>query len=247
MVKKYLRRKPLEYERKIEEGVFDTQTIGALRKLMKLNIIDSMGGVISTGKEADVFKGYIKGELRAVKIFRIETTGFKDIAPYIEGDPRFRLHGRKHEIVFEWAKKEFRNLGRAFHAGVRVPKPFKVLRNILVMSFIGNNSDPASPLNAISADQIKNPKKLSKLLLDNLKNLYQKAELVHADFSEFNVLMKSLNEPYLIDFAQAVLKNQLNAEMFLQRDAENFVRYFVKFGLKFSRQEILAKIQVGKA
>src|SRR3989344_8939326 len=142
MAKKYLRRKPLEYERKIEEGVFDTQTIGALRKLMKLNIIDSMGGVISTGKEADVFKGYIKGELRAVKIYRIETTGFKDVAPYIQGDPRFRLSNNKRENVFEWVKKEFRNLQRAHHAGVKVPKPYKVLKNVLVMEFIGNDSAP---------------------------------------------------------------------------------------------------------
>ncbi len=243
MVKKYLRRKPLEYERKIEEGVFDTQTIGALRKLMKLNIIDSMGGVIATGKEADVFTGYLKTERRAVKIFRIETTSFRDIAPYIEGDPRFRLHGKKHEIVFEWAKKEFRNLDRAFYAGVKVPKPYKVLRNVLVMSFIGNDSEPAPPLNTISIEQIKNPKKLSKILLDNLKNLYQKAELVQADFSEFNVLMKSLNEPYLIDFAQAVLKNQSNASRFLERDVENFVRYFSKLGLKFDAKKILAQIQ----
>lgn len=245
MVKKYLRRKPLEYERKIEAGVFDAQTMGALRKLMKLNIIDDLGGVVATGKEADVFTAFLKGKPRAVKIYRIETTSFKEIMPYIEGDPRFNLSGRKHEIIFEWAKKEFRNLERAFHAGVKVPHPYKVFRNVLVMDFIGNDTEPALPLNAVTRAQIKNPKKLSKILLDYLKKLYQKAELVQADFSEFNVLMKSMDEPYLIDFAQAVLKSQPNAQKFLQRDVENFVRYFEKFGIKFDKSKILAQI-IGK-
>ncbi len=242
MVKKHDRRKPLEYEQKVEAGVFDVQTIGTLRKLLKLKVIDELGGTIATGKEADVFLGRLKGEPRAVKIYRIETTSFKDIAPYIEGDPRFRLSGSKHSIVFEWAKKEFRNLERAYHAGVKVPRPYKVLRNILVMSFIGNDSVPAVPLSQVPRAQIKNPKKLSNVLLAYLKNLYKKAEIVHADFSEFNILMKNEQEPYLIDFAQAVLTNQPNAQLFLERDVENFVRYFGKFGLKLDSAKILQQI-----
>ncbi|HIJ98902.1 TPA: serine protein kinase RIO, partial [archaeon] len=237
MVKKHERRRPLEYERKIEEGVFDAQTLGALRKLMKLNMLDAMGGPIAMGKEANVFTAFLKGEPRAVKIFRIETTSFKDIMPYIEGDPRFRFGGRRHEIVFEWAKKEFRNLERAYHAGVKVPKPHKVLRNILIMDFIGNGSEPAFSLNRIPTEEIKNPKKLHDKLLGYLKNLYKKAGLVHADFSEFNVLMKSEAEPYLIDFAQAVLKTQPNAQMFLEKDAGNFTRYFGKLGIKVDAQK----------
>lgn len=243
MVKWRERRKPLEVERKIEERVFDTQTLATLRKLMKINIIDELGGPIAMGKEANVFLAYLKGEPRIVKIFRIETTSFQNIMPYIQGDPRFRLlKGKKHEIVFEWAKKEFRNLERAYYAGVKVARPYKVMRNVLVMSFIGDNSAPAPQLNTISVEEIKNPKKLSIAILNYLKLLYQKAGLVHADFSEFNVLMRSTGEPYLVDFAQAVLTNQPNAKVFLERDAENFVRYFAKFGLKLVKERIIKEI-----
>ena len=243
MVKKHDRRKPLQYERKTEGGIFDTKTIGVLRKLMKLGVIDDLKGVIATGKEADVFTGYLKGELRAVKIYRIETTGFKDVAPYIQGDPRFRLSNNKRENVFEWVKKEFRNLQRAHHAGVKVPKPYKVLKNVLVMEFIGNDSAPAVPLNKIPTANIKNPEKLCNTLLAYLKDLYQKAELVHADLSEFNILMKSQAVPYLIDFAQAVLITQPNAQIFLEKDVEHFVKYFGKFGMKLDAAKILAEIK----
>ncbi len=242
MVKKHERRRPQEPERKIEEGVFDFKTIVALRKLMKLGAIDDIDGVIATGKEADVFLSYLKGEPRIVKIFRIETSGFHNILPYIQGDPRFRLSGKKHDLVFEWAKKEFRNLERAYYAGLKVPKPFKVMRNILIMSFIGSNELSAPQLNTFKAEEIKNPKKLAKVLLSYLRDLYKKAGLVHCDFSEYNVLMKNQNEPYLVDFAQAVVKDHKNAKIFLERDIENYIRYFQKHGLKFERDKLLKEI-----
>ncbi len=242
MVKKHERRSHLKPERKIEGGVFDVQTLVALRKLMKLGIIDDINGIIATGKESDVFFGSLKGEPRIIKIFRIETSSFHNILPYIQGDPRFRISGKKHEIVFEWAKKEYRNLERAYYAGLKVPKPFKVMRNILVMSFIGTDSAPAPQLNTFKAEQIKNPEKLAKILLSYLTELYKKAGLVHSDFSEFNVLMKSESEPYLVDFAQAVMKDHRNAKMFLERDVENFIRYFQKHGLKFENAKILKEI-----
>ncbi len=242
MVKKHERRRPLKRERKIEGQVFDEQTLTTLRKLMKLGIIDKVGGPIAIGKEANVFLAFLKDEPRIVKIFRIETTSFQNILPYIEGDRRFKISHRKHVLVFEWAKKEFRNLERAYQAGAKVPRPFKVMRNVLVMGFIGIDSTPAVPLNTVPFNQIKNPQKLCNKLLAELRLLYKKAGLVHSDFSEFNVLMKNIDEPYLIDFAQAILTNQLNAKKFIERDAENFVRYFNKLGLKLEKGKVLREI-----
>ena len=242
MVKKHERRTHLKPERKIEGGVFDVETLVALRKLTKLGFIDKLEGPIAIGKEANVFLANLKGEPRVVKIFRIETSSFQKILPYIQGDRRFRIRGKKHEIVFEWAKKEFRNLERAYYAGLSVPKPYRVMRNILIMSLIGNGNVPAPQLNAISHEQITNPKQLAKILLNFLKELYKKAKLVHADFSEFNILMKSAGEPYVIDFAQAVLTDSRNAKEFLERDVENFMRYFAKYNLSFDKEKLLKEI-----
>ena len=52
-------------------------------------------------------------------------------------------------------------------------------------------------------------------------------ELVHADLSEYNVLMKG-DKPYLIDFGQAVVLRHPNATMFLRRDISNILQYFSK-------------------
>ena len=242
MVKKHERRSHLKPEQKLEGGVFDVQTLVALRKLMKTGFIDKLDGPIATGKEADVFLARLKDEPRVVKIFRIETTSFKNILPYIQGDPRFRIRRKRHEIVFEWAKKEFRNLERAHYAGLKVPKPYKVMRNILIMSLIGTDSTPAPQLNTIPTGEIKNPKKLAKDLLEFLKQLHKKAGLVHADFSEFNILMKSAGEPYVVDFAQAVLTDSRNAKDFLGRDVENYIRYFAKYKLDFDKEKVLKEI-----
>jgi RIO kinase 1 len=59
-----------------------------------------------------------------------------------------------------------------------------------------------------------------------IKTLYDKAELVHGDISEYNILVPN-GYPVLIDFAQAVTKEHPQSREFLQRDVENLNNYFV--------------------
>ena len=40
-------------------------------------------------------------------------------------------------LVYLWAKKEFRNLSQCYEAGIPVPKPIHVTNNVLAMEFIG--------------------------------------------------------------------------------------------------------------
>ncbi len=53
------------------------------------------------------------------------------------------------------------------------------------------------------------------------------AGLVHADLSEYNILVKG-KKPYLIDFGQAVVLKHPNASAFLERDIKNILQYFKK-------------------
>ena len=64
---------------------------------------------------------------------------------YIQGDPRFNIRSNsKRQLINNWVLKEFKNLNRAYNAGVRVPKPLIAKKNILVMEFIGDkNGTPA--------------------------------------------------------------------------------------------------------
>jgi RIO kinase 1 len=226
-------------ERKIYAEVLDLRTLKALYKLSAKGIIKAMGGIISTGKEANVFYAEGYNEI-AIKIYRIETSEFRRMDEYLFGDKRFDMRKiSKREIIFVWTEKEFRNLLRAYEAGVSVPKPITYFRNILVMEFIGKNEVPAPILAELGLEviEIVNPKELFDEVLENIRILYQKAELVHADLSEYNIML--LNErPYLIDMGQSVLLDHPNAMSYLERDIKNITRYFMKLGVKKDAKKI---------
>lgn len=57
-----------------------------------------------------------------------------------------------------------------------------------------------------------------------------RAGLVHADISEYNIMMS--DPPTLIDFGQGVILSHPRAMEFLERDVRNILKYFAKFGCK---------------
>ena len=69
-----------------------------------------------------------------------------------------------------------------------------------------------------------------------------KAELIHADFSEYNLLNRN-RELVLIDAGQAVLTTHPEAEAFFERDLRNVANYFSKKGLKKSMEEVKADVK----
>jgi RIO kinase 1 len=65
------------------------------------------------------------------------------------------------------------------------------------------------------------------------------AELIHADLSEYNVLIETeLMEPILIDMGQSVTLEHPKADQFLHRDIQNIVRYFKKYGIISNENDI---------
>lgn len=99
-------------DKQVSSEVFDDKTLKVLYKLAKQGYINTLNGVISTGKEANVFLGIDDdGNNVAVKIYRVMTLDFKKIKEYIAGDPRFKTHGNNtRQIVTTWTRKEFKNL-----------------------------------------------------------------------------------------------------------------------------------------
>ncbi|MEE8113262.1 MAG: RIO1 family regulatory kinase/ATPase, partial [Nitrososphaerales archaeon] len=141
---------------------------------------------------------------------------------YIEGDPRFRrIRGNTTRLVELWARKEFKNLQTAQKAGIRVPSPLVVKRNVLIMEFIGSDGKPYPLLSerAFEKDYRK--------VLNLAKRLYRQAGLVHADLSEYNIF-KGKTELVLFDLASAVDISHPQAQNFLIRDLNNVNRFFMK-------------------
>jgi len=227
-------------DRKTLDDVFDKSTLLVLGKLISNKVIDYLDFPISTGKEANIFRGVTpENEFVALKIYRTSTSTFKHISKYIVGDPRFScVNKTRRGIIFEWTKKEFKNLERLKKAGVRVPKPIMKTNNVLIMQYIGDKNNPAPRL---KDTELKNPKKIYDELIDFLSSMYKKSDLVHADFSEYNILIYK-NKPYVIDVGQAVVLEHPLSSDFLKRDVHNVVQYFSKLGIKDKEERIIKKI-----
>lgn len=216
---------------KVLEEVFDYPTLMSVYKLLKRGIISSLLGVVKAGKESRIYRGKDKeGNDLAIKIFLVSSAEFRrGMLPYIEGDPRFEgLRRSRRGLIYAWATKEFKNLSKAHSSGVRVPKPITVLKNVLVMEFIGHEGIPAPLLKDV---ELEDPETIYRVLLRNVRRLYTEAGLVHGDLSEYNVLVLD-GEPILFDLSQAVLPEHPKADELLRRDLRNINNYFKRLGVE---------------
>jgi RIO kinase 1 len=228
-------------DKRVGSEVFDSITLKALYKLTNTGNIHRLNGAISTGKEANVFKGADKNDdFVAVKIYRVTTSDFKKMQTYIQGDPRFQVRTtNKRQLINAWVTKEFRNLQRAEDAGVRVPKPIASKNNVLVMEFIGDDEGNAAL--PMRHSDISDPKELLNKIVNYMKILYQDAGLVHGDLSSYNILIQN-DDPVIIDISQGMIRDHPISEELLNRDIENIVKDFKKLKVKVSFEEIKSEI-----
>jgi RIO kinase 1 len=204
---------------KIRQHVFDERTVRNMLSLFNRGMITDFNWIISMGKEAAVLSGRGKRGEIAIKIYKY-VSSFKRHLDYMVGDRRFPSSPKK--IIEMWARKEYRNLARMRKADVRVPEPYGVSGNILVMQLIGSDGIPAPHLREV---ELEDPESVLKMILDDVKKAYHKARLVHADLSEYNILYwRSL--PWMIDLSHAVVVDHPMAGELLRRDIQNIVRFF---------------------
>ncbi|RJS75360.1 serine protein kinase RIO [Methanophagales archaeon] len=248
-------------DEKTELYVLDVPTLETLYKFSKKGIIKALGGPISSGKEAVIFHGIgAEEEELAIKMYKVSTSNFKVMLEYIIGDPRFEHIKRdRKSIVFTWARKELKNLKRAFDVGVRVPKPIACDKNVLIMEFIGKEGVAAPRLRDVPVEVLELDFDLEELFLriiSSMKIMYERGAMVHADLSEFNILMKGYAErevagvnvdkieiePVIIDMGQSLLLKHPNADTFFRRDVRNIVTFFNKLGLDCSVEEVMKKM-----
>lgn len=214
---------------KIMARVFDSSSLLTLYHLINRGVLDIFYGVVSIGKEANIFCALDRqGNYVAVKIYRVATSDFKNIYRYLSGDPRYRRVPReRRDLVYTWASREFKNLQRAHEAGVPVPRPIDCEKNVLAMEFIGEEGVPYPRMKDAPP---RAPKRTFQKLFDAVRLLYQKAELVHSDLSEYNVLLTP--DPVLIDLSMATDRANPMSDELLMRDIRNLTRYFRKIGVK---------------
>ena len=218
----------------------DPNTRLVLFKFVNSGMLTEVNGCISTGKEASVFHAVggscedmeIPGEC-AIKVFKTTLNEFKTRDKYVKGDHRFKSQFSRQnprKTVRLWAEKEARNLLRIEKVGIPCPRLVKRRDHVIVMSFIGQDRQPAPQLKYANLKGRDMSEAYSQCV-DMMKQLYEGCKLVHADLSEFNLLWHR-DTLYVIDVSQAVDPSHPSALSFLLRDCRNVVKFFQTEGVE---------------
>lgn len=235
-------------DRATSEQVLDPRTRMILLQLLNRDIVSEINGVLSTGKEANVYHAASSPAdadsdsspvHRAIKVYKTSILVFKDRDKYVTGEYRFRQGYNKSNnraMVKVWAEKEFRNLRRLHGAGIPCPDPVYLRQHVLVMSFLGNKKGwPAPRLRDVdfemSEDEVVQKwNELYLQLLGYMRIMYQTCRLVHADLSEYNLLYHD-NKIWVIDVSQSVEHDHPRSLEFLRMDIKNISDFFVRKGV----------------
>lgn len=217
-------------DRATQQQVLDPKTRIILFKMINRNVIEGINGVISTGKEANVYHANSQDGIdKAVKIYKTSILTFKDRDKYVSGEFRFRYGYCRHnprKMVRTWAEKEMRNLCRIYQSGILCPKPHVLRSHVLVMDFIGVKGLPAPLLKDVELTESR----ARQLYLDcilMMRKLFTDCKLVHSDLSEFNLLYNE-SQLYVIDVSQSVESDHPMALEFLRKDCSNVNDFFRK-------------------
>jgi RIO kinase 1 len=206
-----------------------------LEPLLDLGIIDEVLRPLMSGKEAEVYLVSSEGVDCVAKVYKNALfRSFQHRAEYIEGrrvrssrgqramDKKSR-HGR-HETEEAWRSAEADAIYLLHAAGVRVPEPLAFIEGVLVMELIVDETGaPAPRLVDLRFDAEEATEVFHIVLREVVKMLC--SGIVHADLSDFNVLM-GVDGPVLIDFPQVVdPARNLNARKLLLRDIKNLTSF----------------------
>jgi RIO kinase 2 len=205
-------------------GGYDTL---ALSTLTHNGTISALGTQIGEGKESVVYDALGLGPV-AIKFHRVGGRSFssarlnREYMPE-EGHCPWLIASRKS------AEREYEAL-KILHPNVSVPLPIGQNRHTVVMSLINGQN-----LNRCSLEA---PEEVLDEILDNVRNAYR-AGVIHADLSEFNILMEDSNV-FLIDWPQWIETSHPNAETILSRDIDNLLAFFQrKYQLTYDRGDAI--------
>ena len=201
----------------------------AINTLVKAGVIESFGQTLGVGKEADVYDALSSdGKRIAVKFHRLGRISFRQTR-------RKRGYIREHSTwLFQShvaAEKEFQAMQLVYKNGVSVPEPISQNRHVIAMGMI-----EGAELSKYK--EIPKPEKILKEVLRNVRKTYLKAHVIHADLSEYNIILKPDGHILIIDWPQYVTIDHANAEELLERDLKNILTFFNrKFNVKVAAKE----------
>ena len=222
-----------------------------LQPLIEDGLIDDVIRQLMSGKEAMVFIVRCGQEIRCAKVYKeANKRSFRQAVDYTENrktknsrrtramEKRTR-YGRQAQEE-SWQRAEVDALYRLAAAGVRVPTPYNFHEGVLLMEMVADaNGEPAPRLNDVALTAEDARAHHHTLMMQVVRMLC--AGVVHADLSEFNVLMGG-DGPVIIDLPQAVdAAGNNHAKSMLERDVLNLTNYFGRYapellGTKYAKE-----------
>ena len=202
---------------KLTTAAYDTL---ALKALVDRNVIEKFGKPLGVGKESDVYDALTPdGTHVAVKIHRLGRTSFRDVKRKRDYITHYTYTPNWHRRSTIAAKKEHTALKLLEPHGIAAPKPIARDRHILVMSMIEGAELYRYPT-------IPNPEAVLGEILDNIRLAYQKAGIIHADLSPYNIILQPNQHILIIDWPQHIRTDHPNADSLLKRDLRNVLKFF---------------------
>lgn len=189
----------------------------ALHRLKNVVELKELSHRIDVGKEADIYacRG-MDDNLYIIKAYRLGRTSFKKVRalrPAYEAAAGWLIMSSKA------AKREFQILTKLWEVGVAVPKPKALAFHVILMDFV-----PGVELHKAN---LKNPLSVFEAIVEEIVKAYREAEVVHADLSEYNILVdQDTEEIWIIDWPQWLPADNIEAENHLKRDLEQIIKFF---------------------
>jgi RIO kinase 2 len=210
----------------------------AMNALVKADVLEAFGKPLGVGKEADVYDALTPDNKRiAVKFHRLGRTSFRQTRR-VRGYVAERRHTSWLYQSRLAAEKEYEALKLLHPHKVAVPKPIYQNRHAVAMGMIEG-------VELAECKELPNPKETLQRILRNVRKAYVNAGVIHADLSEYNVIIKPDMHILIIDWPQYVTREHPNAGELLKRDVRNLLRFFRrKYRVETKLRDALRYIQI---
>jgi RIO kinase 2 len=207
----------------------------ALNHFANNNGVSGLGRTIGMGKESDVFEvATDSGEKAVIKFYRIGRISFRStrkMRSYTSTEKQYQWLS----ININAARKEAEALERAHKAGVSVPTFIAQNRHAVLMSEI-----EGPMLYKCLPEDIPDPKKLLREILENIRKAYVFGKMINCDISEYNILFDG-ERAWIIDWPQFVGVDHPNSAELIERDVAKTLGFFSKrFGKKAEKSQVIA-------
>lgn len=215
-------------------------------------LVDTISGIIKSGKEASVYLAKCREEHFALKVYKdIRVRSFRKDEMYREG----RFIGEKrlekaiqqgsefgldaHQII--WVGVEYRQMTLLHENGISVPRPIALSGLAILMEYICDEDGSPAPRISdadLSRDEAQDAFEQSVKILEEILDLGR----VHGDFSAFNLLW-SKGTVYAIDFPQMIIadENPRHLEI-LERDIVSLCRSFRRKGASTDERALIERL-----